>query len=74
MDGTGTASRREAGMIAAPMSALLLKADMDRHAHDVRFVPKADICSAANSSLFDHLVGAWLSSPAATPDIAASRR
>jgi hypothetical protein len=28
--------------------------DNGRH---VRFVPKADICSAANSSLFNHLVG-----------------
>jgi hypothetical protein len=26
-----------------PMSALPPKADMERHGHDVRFVPKADI-------------------------------
>jgi hypothetical protein len=31
---------------------------MDQLGCDVRFVPKADIYSAANSSLFDHLVGA----------------
>ena len=40
------------------MSALPPKADIaecDRH---VRFVPKADICSAAILPLFDHLVGA----------------
>src|SRR5262249_37687514 len=29
-----------------------------RHRWDVRFVPKADICSAARVALFDHLVGA----------------
>ena len=40
------------------MSALPPKADIRRHDWNVRFVPKADICSAANSSLFDHLVGA----------------
>src|SRR6516164_8459126 len=40
------------------MSALPPKADIDPHGRDVRFVPKADICGAANSSLFDHLVGA----------------
>ena len=34
------------------------KADMVQHDRDVRFVPKADIYSAANSSLFDRLVGA----------------
>src|SRR6516225_3286354 len=36
---------------------LTLKADMDWHSCDVRFVPKSDSCSAANGSLFDHLVG-----------------
>jgi len=39
------------------MSALPPKADIrcrDRH---VRFVPKADISSAAKKALFDHLVG-----------------
>ena len=40
------------------MSALPPKADMDHHGRDVRFVPKADICTAAIFSLFDHPVGA----------------
>jgi hypothetical protein len=35
-----------------------LNADMIEHLRDVRFVPKADSCSAANLRLFDHLVGA----------------
>src|SRR5215469_9178119 len=35
------------------MSALPPKADMDQHGLDVRFVPKAEICSAAKISLFD---------------------
>jgi len=39
------------------MSALPPKADMDRRGRHVRFVPKADICSAAKAGLFDHLVG-----------------
>ena len=39
------------------MSALPPKADIGTQSRDVRFVPKADICSAANFSLFDHLVG-----------------
>jgi hypothetical protein len=39
------------------MSALPPKADIGTQSRNVRFVPKADICSAANSSLFDHLVG-----------------
>jgi hypothetical protein len=30
---------------------------MDPHCRDVRFVPKANICSAAKSQLFNHLVG-----------------
>ena len=34
-----------------------LNADMIEHLRDVRFVPKADSCSAANLRLFDHLVG-----------------
>jgi hypothetical protein len=29
------------------MSALPAEADMDQHGRDIRFVPKADICSAA---------------------------
>jgi len=36
------------------MSALPPKADIDRARWDVRFVPKADICSAAKERLFDH--------------------
>src|SRR5262249_10101139 len=40
------------------LSALPPKADIERHDWHVRFVPKADICSAAICSLFDHLVGA----------------
>jgi hypothetical protein len=39
------------------MSALPPKADIVRHSGHVRFVPKADSCSAAILSLFDHLVG-----------------
>jgi len=38
-------------------SALPPKADKQGEARLVRFVPKADICSAANCSLFDDLVG-----------------
>ena len=37
-----------------------LVAEMDQHRRDVRFVPKADSCSAAKSCLFDHLVGEQL--------------
>jgi len=33
--------------LASPMSALLPKADIAGRPLDVRFVPKADICSAA---------------------------
>jgi hypothetical protein len=42
------------------MSALPPKADIAGRRLDVRFVPKADSCSAANQQrvLFDHLVGA----------------
>jgi len=40
------------------MSALLPKADIAESDWHVRFVPKADICSAAKKHLFDHLVGA----------------
>jgi hypothetical protein len=39
------------------MSALPLKADKTHTCWHVRLVPKADICSAANCSLFDDLVG-----------------
>jgi hypothetical protein len=40
------------------MSALPPKADIGTQSRNVRFVPLADLCSAANGSLFDHLVGA----------------
>src|SRR5262245_2387931 len=36
------------------MSALPPKADIGTKPRDVRFVPKADICSAAKERLFDH--------------------
>ena len=39
------------------MSAFPLKADVRLTLRHVRFVPKADICSAANCTLFNHLVG-----------------
>jgi hypothetical protein len=42
------------------MSALLPKADIDERDRHVRFVPEADSCTATNSGLFDHLVGAIL--------------
>ena len=32
------------------------KADIGNQSRNVRFVPKADICTAAKSCLFDHLV------------------
>jgi hypothetical protein len=38
------------------MSALPPKADIAERDWYVRFVPKADSCSAANFSLFDHFV------------------
>ena len=40
------------------MSALPPKVDIGTKPRNVRFVPKADICGAANNALFDHLVGA----------------
>src|SRR5215469_12340340 len=39
------------------MSALPPIADIAERRRDVRFVPKADICTAAKIDLFDHLVG-----------------
>jgi hypothetical protein len=39
-------------------SALRYFADSSRTSRHVRLVPRGDICSAANRSLFDHLVGA----------------
>ena len=39
------------------LPALPPKADIERHDWHVRFVPKADICSAAKSTLIDQLVG-----------------
>jgi hypothetical protein len=38
----------------AAMSALPLKAGIDRHDGDVRLVPEAGSCTAARSALFDH--------------------
>jgi len=35
--------------VSGPVSAIPQKADMDQYDCDVRFVPKADICTAANS-------------------------
>jgi len=40
------------------MSATGRKADIAEGLSHVRFVPKADSCGAANSSLFNHLVRA----------------
>ena len=40
------------------MSALHPKADIGERNWDIRFVPKADSCTAAKIALFDHLVGA----------------
>jgi hypothetical protein len=40
------------------MSALPPKADIVGRQLDARFVPEADSCTEAKSSLFDHLVGA----------------
>ena len=39
------------------MSALPPKADIRRETFDVRFVPIAAICTAANGTVFDHLIG-----------------
>jgi hypothetical protein len=40
------------------MSALPPKADIAGLQFDVRFVPKADSCTAQRGLLFDHFVGA----------------
>jgi hypothetical protein len=50
-------SDRKSGYPHKVMSALPPKADMCSATRDVRFGPKADSCSAAKISLFDHLVG-----------------
>jgi|SRR5262252_4239496 len=42
------------------MSALPPKANIRPRNRHVRFVPKADSCTAANSPLFNHLVGSHL--------------
>ena len=39
------------------MSEIRPKADIDERNYHVRFVPKADSCTAAKSALFDQLVG-----------------
>jgi hypothetical protein len=41
----------EADMTGVAMSALPPKADMVHHDRDVRFVPKADSCTAAKAAL-----------------------
>jgi hypothetical protein len=51
-------SDRESEIPQRAMSALPPKADMCIATSDVRFGPKADSCTAAKQSLFDHLVGA----------------
>src|SRR5215831_14219321 len=38
------------------MSALPPKADIETRSRDVRFVPKADSCSATKNGLVDHLI------------------
>jgi hypothetical protein len=38
--------QKQTSMVAQPMSALPPKADIGRRQLDVRFVPKADSCSA----------------------------
>lgn len=38
-------------------SALPPKADIERHAWHICFVPEADSCSAAKTIPFDHLIG-----------------
>jgi hypothetical protein len=42
----------------ATMSPLPPKADVAERNRHVRFVPKADSCTAAKRSLLDHLIGA----------------
>src|SRR6516225_11260218 len=42
------------------MSALPPKAGIGTQPLNVRFVPKADSCTAANSALFNHLIGGHL--------------
>jgi hypothetical protein len=42
------------------MSALPLKADIDRRGGHVRLVPKAAVSNRSKAALFDHLVGELL--------------
>src|SRR5262249_27907692 len=55
--GVGPNSTESADGTRPFMSALPLKADKWQTSRYGRLVPKADICSAANCSLFDHPVG-----------------
>jgi len=48
--------QKQTSRLHQAMSALPPKADMDQHRCDVRFVPKADSCTAARKILFDQLV------------------
>src|SRR5262245_28796277 len=55
------------------MSALPQTADKERTPRNVRFVPIASECTAANSTLFDHLVGGRVQKAARRAVRAASR-
>jgi hypothetical protein len=50
--------QKQTWRIETAMSALPPKADIGERDHHVRFVPKADSCTAAKWILFDHLAGA----------------
>jgi hypothetical protein len=54
---SGSEGLNRPGKIGPFLSASRPKADMVQHGRDVRFVPKADSCSAAKIPLFNHLVG-----------------
>ena len=57
-DGMGSEVKLHSNNLELPMSALPPKADMDQQGCDVRFVLKADSCSAAKRPLFDDFIGA----------------
>ena len=52
-----TLGQERTSPVILPMSALPPKADKEQPSRYVRFVPKADIRTAANDGLLDHLVG-----------------
>jgi hypothetical protein len=60
--GSGTSmsglGQKQTFAVQKAMSALPPKADIGTQSRNVRFVPQPDSCSAANTSSFDHLVGA----------------